>query len=79
MKKEAFSMSDREYAHQLLDKVPESKIFYIVGILEGAAIPEIEEEEPDKWDLDMIDEAKKVNDGHGIPIEDLANDLGIKL
>ena len=72
-------MRDRKYEHQLLDKVPESKLIYIRGILEGATIPEIEEVEPDKWDLDMIDEAKKVNDGHGIPIEDLANDLGIKL
>ena len=29
-------MSNREYAHQLLDRVPESKIYYIMGILEGA-------------------------------------------
>lgn len=35
-------MSNREYAHQLLDRVPESKIFYIMGILEGAAIPDDE-------------------------------------
>ena len=70
-------MSDREYAHQLLDKVPESKIFYIVGILEGAAIPEIEEEEPDKWDLDMIDEAKKVNDGETVTFEELLKREGL--
>lgn len=35
-------MSNREYAHQLLDRVPESKIYYIMGILEGAAIPDDE-------------------------------------
>ena len=52
-------MSNREYAHQLLDKIPESKIIYIVGILEGAAIPEIEEAEPDEWDLAMIAKAKQ--------------------
>ena len=72
-------MSNREYAHQLLDKVPESKIIYIVGILEGATIPEVEEVEPDEWDLAMIEEAKKENDGHGIPLENLAGELGIKL
>lgn len=72
-------MSNREYAHQLLDKVPESKIIYILGILEGAAIPEVEEVEPDEWDLKMIEEAKKENDGHGVPIEDLAAELGITL
>ena len=72
-------MSNREYAHQLLDKVPESKIIYIVGILEGATIPEVEEVEPDEWDLAMIEEANKENDGHGIPLENLAAELGIKL
>ena len=41
-------MSNREYAHQLLDKIPENKITYIVGILKGAAIPEIEEVEQAK-------------------------------
>lgn len=41
-------MSNREYAHQLLDKIPENKITYIVGILEGAAIPKIEEVEQAK-------------------------------
>lgn len=72
-------MSNREYAHQLLDKVPESKIIYIVGILEGATIPEVEEVEPDEWDLAMIEDAKKENDGQGIPLENLAAELGIKL
>lgn len=35
-------MSNKELAIQLLDKVPESKMYYIIGILEGAAIPESE-------------------------------------
>ena len=39
----------------------------------------IEEVEPDEWDLAMIEKAKKKNDGHGIPIENLADELGIKL
>lgn len=32
-------MSDKEKAIQLLDFIPESKMSYILGILEGAAIP----------------------------------------
>lgn len=32
-------MSNKERAIQLLDQIPESKMFYIIGILEGAAIP----------------------------------------
>ncbi len=69
-------MSNREYAHKLLDRVPESKIFYIMGILEGAAIPDIEEVEPDEWDLEMMAEAKRENDGQGVAIESLRLNWG---
>ena len=54
-------------------------MFYIIGILEGAAIPEIETVEPDEWDLAMIAEAEKENDGTGVTIEELAADLGVEL
>lgn len=70
-------MSNREYAHQLLDKVPESKIFYIVGILEGATIPEIEEIEPDEWDLKMIAEAERENDGTTISLDEMLKKEGL--
>jgi len=33
--------------------------------------------EPDEWDLEMIAEAEKENDGTAISIEDLAAELGI--
>ena len=33
-------MSNKELAIQLLDRIPEYKMHYIIGILEGAAIPE---------------------------------------
>lgn len=33
-------MSDKERAIQLLDFIPEGKMSYILGILEGAAIPD---------------------------------------
>lgn len=33
-------MTYKEKAVQLLDQIPESKMFYIIGILEGAAIPD---------------------------------------
>lgn len=33
-------MSDKEKAIQLLDFIPEAKMSYILGILEGAAIPD---------------------------------------
>ena len=33
-------MSNREYAHALLDRIPESRLAYIVYYLEGAAVPD---------------------------------------
>lgn len=72
-------MSERERAIELLNQIPDYKMGYVVAFLSGAAIPGIEEVEPDEWDLKMIEEAKKENDGNGIPIETLAADLGITL
>ncbi len=72
-------MSDRERAMQLLEKVPETKLYYIIGILEGAIIPDIEEVEPDEWDLKMIEEASSENDGEEVTIEDLKKELELVL
>lgn len=33
-------MSNKELAIQLLDRIPENKMYYIIGILEGAVIPD---------------------------------------
>ncbi|MCD7981384.1 MAG: hypothetical protein LUF32_03565 [Clostridiales bacterium] len=33
-------MSNRELAKQLIDQIPESKLFYIVSYLQGAAVPD---------------------------------------
>lgn len=46
-------MSNKEKAIQLLDKIPESKMYYIIGILEGAAIPD---EEPNEETIEAIRE-----------------------
>ena len=72
-------MSDRERAMQLLEKVPETKLYYIIGILEGAIIPDIEEVEPDEWDLKMIEEASRENDGEEVTLEDLKKELELVL
>ena len=72
-------MNDRERAMQLLEKVPETKLYYIIGILEGAIIPDIEEVEPDEWDLKMIEEVSRENDGEEVTLEDLKKELGLVL
>lgn len=36
-------MSNREFAHSLIDQIPDNKMFYIIAYLQGAAIPDEEE------------------------------------
>lgn len=33
-------MSNRDFAKSLIDQIPESKMFYIISYLQGAAIPD---------------------------------------
>lgn len=51
--KEVFYLSDKERAIRLLDQIPESKMYYIIGVLEGAAIPN---EEPNTETIEAIQE-----------------------
>lgn len=78
-------MSNMERAIKLLESLPEYKIAYVIGYIQGLDLDldnemsEIEEIEPDEWDLAMLEEAKKENNGEGIPIEALAAKLGVRL
>lgn len=38
--KEVFIMSYKELAKNLIDQIPDSKMYYIVAYLQGAAVPE---------------------------------------
>ncbi|MCD8118642.1 MAG: hypothetical protein LUE29_04030 [Lachnospiraceae bacterium] len=69
-------MSNRERAILLLEKVPEYKMDYVVVYLMGLTAGE---EEPDEWDLKMIDEAKRENDGEAMSFEEMAKELGVVL
>ena len=68
-------MSEKEKVIQLLDTVPPYKLGYVLAYIQGITADEdaddtaFEETEPDKWDLKMIDEAQKVNDGTRMPFE----------
>ena len=72
-------MSEREKAMQLIKEIPDSKMIFVVNMLMKIKGLPVEEIEPDEWDLEMIEHAKRINDGHGIPIETLASELGVKL
>lgn len=62
-------MSNKEKAIRLLDKIPESKMYYIIGILEGAAIPD---EIPNEETLEAMQELEQ---GGGNIFEGSAHDF----
>ena len=52
-------MSNRELAKNLIDQIPESKLFYIIAYLQGAAVPD---ETPNAETLEAFAE---LNNGGG--------------
>ena len=70
-------MSDRERAIELLSAVPDYKIGYVVAYLQGVTAGEIEEVEPDDWDLEMIAEAERENDGTKTALDEMLKKDGL--
>ena len=72
-------MSNKERAIQLLEALPENKIAYVIGYIQGLAVDknEIEEIEPDEWDLKMIEEAERENDGTKITLDEMLKKDGL--
>jgi hypothetical protein len=46
-------MSSRDIAKSLIDQIPESKMFYVIAYLQGAAVPE---ETPNAETLESMEE-----------------------
>ena len=68
-------MSNKERIIQLIDNVPDNRLVYIVDILESlkayANEPTAETAEPDEWDMAMIRDAERINDGTTISLEEM--------
>lgn len=67
-------MSNREKAINIINQIPDYKLIYVVDVLNGIKnmlIDNVEEVKPDEWDLAMIHEAQKVNDGTTTTLEEL--------
>lgn len=67
-------MSDREMAIDIINQIPEYKLTYVVDVLNGIKNMlnnDIEEVEPDEWDLEMIARAERENDGTTVTLDDL--------
>lgn len=70
-------MSDKERAIQLLEEIPENKMNFVVNMLVNIRNLLTEEEEPDEWDLRMIAEAERENDGTTISFEEILKRDGL--
>ena len=66
-------MSNRELAKSLIDQIPESKLFYIIAYLQGAAVPD---ETPNAETLQAFAE---LSNGGGISDSGSTGDLFAEL
>lgn len=64
-------MSNKERVLQLIDNIPDQKLLFIINMLESLKAYAGEEIEPDEWDLQMIEQAQKENDGETVSFEEM--------
>lgn len=50
-------MSNRDFAKNLIDQIPDSKILYVIAYLQGAAVPD---EAPNAETIEAIEEVEKM-------------------
>jgi hypothetical protein len=72
-------MSNKERILQLIDDVPDGKLVFVVDMLESLKAYAGEAIKPDEWDLQMIAEAERENDGNTMTIDEVAKELGISI
>ncbi len=49
-------MSDREFAKSLIDQIPDSRLYYVISYLQGAAVPD---ETPNAETLEAFSELER--------------------
>lgn len=73
-------MSEREQLKQIIDRLPDYKLAYVANLIMGIEKTNIEEIEPDEWDLKMLDEINRNPDCHEfVSQEDLLKELNLTL
>jgi hypothetical protein len=70
-------MSNRERVLQIIDDIPESKLIFVLDMLNSIKGLLIEEVEPDEWDLKMIAKAASENDGTTTSLEEMLKKDGL--
>lgn len=72
-------MSNKERVIQLIEDIPDYKLVFVVNVLESLKAYAGETIAPDEWDMKMIEDALRENDGESITLEDLCKELDITL
>lgn len=70
-------MSERERIKQVIDRLPDYKLAYVENLILGIENTSIEEVEPDEWDLKMIADSEKNNDGTTVSLDELLEKEGL--
>ena len=66
-------MSNREMAKNLIDQIPESRLFYVISYLQGAAVPD---ESPN---LETLEAFAELDNGGGVKFTESTEDLFAEL
>jgi len=74
-------MSDtRQHAHQLIDRLPETQLSALVGLLEAIVDPAFETEEISEEEARAVARSKEwFKHNQGIPFEDVVAELGFTM
>ena len=70
-------MSNKDRIIQLINDVPDNRLVFIVDMLESLKAYAGEEIEPDEWDLQMIAQSERENDGQTFTLGEVKQELGV--
>jgi hypothetical protein len=75
------SMSDtRQHAHELIDRMPETQVSALVGLLETMVTPPLEDEEiTDEEERAVAESIEWLKHNKGIPNEEVLAEFGLTL
>ena len=72
-------MTIKEKACSIINNLPDDKVQHIVNILNDMALLYVEEEDPDEFDLHLIQEIENNENMEFVSLDDYVQKLGVNL
>ena len=73
-------MNEREHAHRLIDRLPETQLSALVGLLETIVDPAFEDEQISEEEAQAVARSKEwFRRNEGIPFEKVVSELGFTI